>query len=329
MRPLDFNALPSLAVIIPAYRVEQHIEKVICSLPIYIRHIIVVDDASPDQTSHIIESQMKGNAKIVLIRHKYNQGVGGAMVSGFRKAIELGAQIVIKIDGDGQMDPAYIPNMIAPLIQGLADYTKGNRFHDFVALRRMPVVRRLGNIALGFMAKTATGYWNIFDPTNGYIAIRADILSQLPIERIVHTYYFETSMLAELYLIGACIMDVPMPARYDNHSSSLMIHRALFEFPFRLLFTFLRRLVLKYFLYDFSVVSIYLMSGIPLFLFGLIFGLVKWIKYASMNIPAPTGTVILPMLCVLLGIQFLLSAIQVDLQSIPRVPISSLSKFDI
>lgn len=316
------QSLPSLAVVIPAYRVEQEIERVVRSIPIYIQYIIVVDDASPDRTTEILMSLTKDEPRLVLIRHEVNQGVGGAVVSGFRKALELGAQVVIKIDGDGQMDPAYIMDLITPLILGKADYSKGNRFRDFVALRHMPIIRRFGNIILGFLAKVATGYWSIFDPTNGYLAIRAEILAQLPLERIAREYYFETSMLAELYLIDAYVLDIPMPARYGNQPSSLVIHRVLFEFPFRLLITFLRRMTLRYFLYDFSMVSIYLLGGIPLFLFGLIFGIVKWIKYATLMIPAPTGTVILPMLCVILGIQFILSAIQIDLQSIPRIPLS-------
>jgi len=315
--------MPSLAVIIPAYHVEREIEKVVRSIPDNVQFIIVVDDASPDHTGEILESLMKVEPRLVLIRHEHNQGVGGAMVSGFRKALDLGVQIIVKMDGDGQMGPAYMDDLIAPLIQGKADYTKGNRFRDFVALRQMPPIRRFGNIVLGFITKTATGYWNIFDPTNGYVAVRSDVLAQIPLERVARTYYFETSMLAELYLMGACVQDVPMPARYGDHPSSLAIHRVLVEFPFRLSITFFRRLALKYFLYDFSMVSVYLLGGIPLFLFGLIFGAIKWIKYASLNIPAPTGTVILPMLCVILGIQFILSAIQTDLQSAPRVPLSS------
>ncbi len=315
--------MPSLAVIVPAYHVEREIEKVVCSIPDSVQFIIAVDDASPDHTGEILESLMKDEPRLVLIRHEHNQGVGGAMVSGFRKALDLGAQIVIKIDGDGQMDPVYMQDLIAPLIQGKADYAKGNRFRDFVALRQMPLIRRFGNIVLGFITKAATGYWNIFDPTNGYVAIRSDVLAQIPLERVARTYYFETSMLAELYLIGAYVQDVPMPARYGDQPSSLAIHRVLVEFPLRLSITFLRRLALKYFLYDFSMASVYLLSGIPLFLFGLIFGAIKWIKYASLNIPAPTGTVVLPMLCVILGIQFILSAIQTDLQSTPRVSLSS------
>jgi dolichol-phosphate mannosyltransferase len=320
---IDDHQFPSVAVIIPAYRVELEIEKVVRSLPGFIKHIIVVDDASPDSTGEVIEKLIREEPRLVLVRHERNQGVGGAMVSGFRKALELEAKLVVKMDGDGQMDPAYIQDLITPLIQGKADYTKGNRFRNFAALRQMPVIRRFGNITLGFLAKAATGYWNIFDPTNGYLAIRSEVLAQLPLERITRTYYFETSMLAELYLIGACVLEIPMPARYGTVSSSLVIHRVMLEFPFRLLITFLRRMGLKYFLYDFSMVSIYLLSGVPLFLFGLIFGIVKWIHYASLMIPAPTGTVILPMMCVLLGIQFIISAIQIDLQSIPRVSLSA------
>jgi dolichol-phosphate mannosyltransferase len=313
----------NIAVVIPAYRVEKEIEDVIRSIPDYISHIVVVNDASPDRTGSIVSMLAENHSRISLVNHEHNQGVGGVMVTGFCKALQLGAQIVVKVDGDGQMDLNYLLALITPLVQGKADYTKGNRFRDFVSLRKMPSIRRLGNIMLGFLSKLATGYWNIFDPTNGYVAIRAEVLAQLPLERIARTYYFETSMLAELYLVGAYVLDVPIPARYGSETSSLKIHQILFEFPPRLLLTFLRRMLFKNFLYDFSMISIYLLSGIPLFLFSLIFGINKWIKYASLGIPAPTGTVMLPTLCAILSIQLLLSAIQIDLQSVPRSPLSN------
>ncbi|NOT05912.1 MAG: glycosyltransferase family 2 protein [Anaerolineales bacterium] len=311
-----------IATVIPVYRVERDIESVLQNLPAYIKHIIVVDDASPDSSADLIADSAKKDKRITLIRHSQNQGVGGAMVTGFRKALELGAQIVIKLDGDGQMDPAHIPALITPLIQGKADYVKGNRFRDFQSLQQMPLVRRLGNLGLSFLTKAATGYWNIFDPTNGFFAIRAEILAQLPLNKIDHRYYFETSMLANLYLLGAMVMDVPIPARYGNETSHLSIRRTLFEFPLKLLVTFLRRIVLRYYIYDFSMMSLYLMIGVPLLLFGGIFGSVKWVEYASKNIPAPTGTVMLPTLCVILGIQLLLSAIEIDMNSAPRKAIS-------
>jgi glycosyltransferase involved in cell wall biosynthesis len=312
----------AIAVVIPAYRVEPTIQEVLRGIPDYIKHIIVVDDASPDTTANLVAASAKRNKRIVLLHHEKNQGVGGAMISGFRKALELGAQVIIKLDGDGQMDPAHIPALLMPLITGEADYTKGNRFRDFVSLQQMPFIRRIGNLGLSFLTKAATGYWNIFDPTNGYFAIRAEMLAQLPLEKIDKGYFFETSMLARLYLLQAFIVDVNIPARYGNETSSLSIRRTLFEFPLKLTQTILRRIVLRYFIFDFSMLSIYLLTGIPLLLFGLIFGITKWIQYAQLGIAAPTGTVILPTLSVLLAIQILLSAIEIDLNATPRKAIS-------
>lgn len=307
-----------VAVVIPAYRTERELPGVLAGMPAFIRHIIVVDDASPDAGADLAAAAAKKDKRIVLLRHEINRGVGGAMVTGFRKALELDAEIVIKVDGDGQMDPQYIPALVAPLVAGEADYAKGNRFRDFEALQQMPLTRRIGNLGLSFLAKAATGYWNVFDPTNGYFAIRADALRQLPLDKLDNGYFFETSMLAHLYLLGAFAQDVTIPARYRRETSSLSIRRALFEFPFKLAVTLLRRLTLKYFIFDFSMMSVYLLAGVPLLLFGLVFGAVKWIQYAQLGIAAPTGTVILPTLSVILAIQILLSAIDFDLNAAPR-----------
>lgn len=309
-----------LAVVIPAYHVADKIESVLADLPGYLCHIIVVDDASPDNTSELVQSLAREDGRIILIRHEHNQGVGGAMVTGFKKALELGARVVVKIDGDHQMDPAYIPALVLPLLEGKADYAKGNRFRDFESLRYMPLIRRIGNLGLSFLTKAATGYWNCFDPTNGFFAIRAEILSQLPLERLDRRYFFETSMLANLYLLDAFVLDVPIPARYAGERSSMSIRRVLVEFPAKLIATVLRRLLLRYFLFDFSMVSVYLLTGIPLLLFGLIFGSLKWLQYLELGVPAPTGTVILPTLALILGIQILLSAIEIDMNAAPRSP---------
>lgn len=308
----------TIAIVIPAYRVERDILSVLRGLPPYIKHIIVVDDASPDSGADLVAAAAKKNKRITLIVHPQNQGVGGAMVSGFRKAIELGAQIIVKLDGDGQMDPTHIPALILPLIEGKADYVKGNRFRDFNSLQQMPLLRRIGNLGLSFLTKAATGYWNIFDPTNGFFAIRAEILLQIPLDRLDKRYFFETSMLANLYMLDAFVLDVPIPAKYGNEISNLSIRHVFFEFPIKLTRTFLRRIILKYFIHDFSMISIYLLTGIPLLLFGLIFGVIKWIHYAELGIPAPTGTVMLPTISVILAIQILLSAVEQDLNAAPR-----------
>lgn len=319
--PADLSKY-NLAVVIPAYRVERELDGVLASIPAYVRQIIVVNDASPDGTAQVIKTAARRDERISVVTHQKNRGVGGAMISGYKKALELGAQIVVKLDGDGQMSPDDIPALVAPLISGQADFTKGNRFRDFLALSQMPFVRRLGNVGLSFLAKSATGYWNCFDPTNGFLALRSEVLERLPLERIHKSYFFEISQLSQLYLIGACLRDVPIPARYAAETSSLSILKVLVEFPPLLMTVFLRRILLHYFLYDFSMGSMYLLVGLPLFLFGLIFGSVNWIHFASLNIPAPTGTVMLATLTVILGIQFLLSAISIDLQSVPREPLS-------
>ena len=319
------NPVPSrvhIAVVIPAYRVESKLGVVLATMPSFVRDIIVVNDASPDKTAEIAADAALRDARIQLISHEKNQGVGGAMISGYKKALELGAQIIVKVDGDGQMNPADIPSLIAPLIEGKADFAKGNRFRDFRALTKMPFVRRIGNMGLSFLAKAASGYWSCFDPTNGFLALRSEVLNQLPLENIHRSYFFEISQLCQLYHLGAVIQDVPLPARYADEKSSLSIRKVLLEFPPRLLAAFARRIALHYFLYDFSMGSVYLLIGLPLLLFGLIFGSVEWVSYASRNVPAPTGTVMLATLPVILGIQLLLSAAAIDLQSVPREPIS-------
>ena len=311
-----------IVAIIPAYKVENHIAETLARIPAYIREIIVVDDASPDRTSEIVKEAQTKDARIKLIKHAENQGVGGAMLTGFREALKGNAQVCLKVDGDGQMSGYDPRNLLIPLIRGEADYVKGNRFRDFQALKSMPLIRQIGNMGLGFLVKTATGYWDCFDPTNGFFAIRREALEALPLERVHKSYFFETSMLGELYLIDAVIRDVPYPAVYGDESSNLLVHQILWEFPPKLAKIFFRRIWLKKFLFDFSMESIYLLTGIPSFFFGMIFGIVKWVKYARMGIPAPTGTIMIPVVSVMLGVQLLLAAANIDLQDTPKVPLS-------
>ncbi len=319
--PAESLARYNIAAVVPAYKVEKQIEGTLARIPGYIRHIIVVDDASPDRTGEVVSAMQARDSRILLVRHEKNQGVGGAMASGFAKALALDAQIVVKIDGDGQMSDYDPRSLLEPLVAGEADYVKGNRFRDFSALKAMPRIRQIGNMALGFLVKAATGYWDCFDPTNGYLAIRGEVLSMLPLERIDRSYFFETSMLGELYLLGAVIRDVPYPAVYGDENSNLSVGKTLWEFPPKLAHLLLRRMVVKNFLLDFSMESIYLLTGIPMLLFGLIFGVIKWIKYARLGIPAPTGTIMIPVLSVMLGVQILLAAIGIDLQAVPREPV--------
>jgi dolichol-phosphate mannosyltransferase len=236
--------------------------------------------------------------------------------------MEGGADIIVKIDGDGQMPLWLVPALIEPLINGEADYTKGNRFRDFATLRQMPLVRRIGNVALSFLAKAATGYWNLFDPSNGFTAVRADVLSQVPLHRVDRTYFFETSMLSHLYVLSAVVKEVPIPSRYAGETSSLSIPRVLRQFPLRLLMSLLRRIVLKNYVYDFNLESLNLACGLPLFFGGILYGGINWYSYSTHDLAAPTGTVVLPALAITLGMQFLLSAAHLDLSAVPRDPVN-------
>ena len=312
-----------IAAVVPAYNVARELVDVLRPMPALFTTIIVVDDASTDDTAAVAKRYSEIDPRIVVIRHEKNCGVGGAMITGFKRALEAGADVIVKIDGDGQMPLWLVPQLVQPLIDGTADYTKGNRFRDFQAIRTMPMARRVGNVALSFLAKAATGYWQCFDPTNGFVAIRADVLSQLPLHKIDPTYFFETSMLSHLYLLGAVVKEVPMPARYAGETSSLSIGRVILQFPGRLVCSLLRRLTLKNFVNDFNLESFHLGFGLPLLLIGLLYGGYHWWWYSSRSLPAPVGTVVLSALLITLGVQLLISAVNLDLQSIPRDPINA------
>lgn len=318
-----------IAVVVPAYRAERHIENVLRGIPSFVTWVIVIDDASPDQTSNIVCHLASDDPRIHLIKHSSNQGVGGAVLTGYRRACELGAKVIVKVDSDGQMDPAYIPALVSPIIAGLADYTKGNRFLHSQQLRAMPLRRRIGNLGLSFLTKLASGYWNIFDPTNGYTAIHTSIVPLLDQETIDRRYFFESSMFLELSLLRAVIQDVYIPAHYGDENSSLSEFRALFEFPPRLFSGFIRRVSVQYFLQDFSILSLFLIAGSILFLFGLLFGSYHWIRSGQMNIATPTGTIMLSVLALILGVQFLLQAIVLDIQNVPSRPLQQQKTSDL
>ncbi|MDO8341564.1 MAG: glycosyltransferase family 2 protein, partial [Cellvibrio sp.] len=193
-----------IAVVIPCYKVTRHILEVISSIGIEVWRIYVVDDACPDGSGKHVEAHCS-DQRIRIIYHKCNQGVGGAVITGYRAAIADGAEVIVKLDGDGQMDPRLIPNFIEPILAGDADYTKGNRFFDLEEINGMPKVRLFGNAVLSLMTKLSSGYWDLFDPTNGYTAIHAEVARHLPFSKISHSYFFETDILFRLNTLRAVV----------------------------------------------------------------------------------------------------------------------------
>ena len=312
---------PSLrvAVVVPAYRVEANIEEVIRTVPPWVASIVVVDDGSTDRTAERVEALR--DPRVRLVRHERNQGVGAAVVRGFREALSEGPHVVVKMDGDGQMDPAHLSRLLAPLLRHEADLAKGNRYRSLRSLDGMPVVRRLGNAGLTFLVKLASGHWSMFDPTNGFFAVRAGILERLDLDRLPRDYFFECGLLIELGLLRARVADVAIPARYRGEGSSLSVGRALAGFPFRLLRGCVRRILRQYFLYDFTAASLFLASGIPLLAFGVGFGSYQWLRSAATGVVASTGTVMLAALPVILGFQLLLQALVLDVANAPSEPV--------
>ena len=303
----------TIAVVIPCYNVEKQIKDVISSIPEYVDYIIAVNDCSPDGTQGVLENLQSVEPRLTVLRHDVNKGVGGAMITGFQTCVERNIDIVVKIDGDGQMDPAMMPKLINAVTDGKYDFAKGDRVRNRKMLEKMPAVRRFGNLSLTFLTRIASGYWKLSDPTNGYLCITLPTLQALDMQRLSSRFFFESSLIIELYYTGARIKDVQMPAIYGNEKSNLSIWKILLTFPPKLLKAYLHRLRMQYFVDDFNISSVYLLFGLPLLLFGVIFGIVKWVHYASIGLPAPTGTIIISLITITMGFQLLLSFTQNDM----------------
>lgn len=315
------DAAARIAVVLPSYKVTRHIAAVIAAIPPSVWRIYVVDDACPDDSGQFVQANVD-DARVRVLFNTENQGVGGAVMTGYRAAIDDGASVIVKIDGDGQMDPGLIPLFIAPILDGEADYAKGNRFFDLEAIGAMPRIRLFGNAVLSLATKVSSGYWNLFDPTNGYTAIHADVARHLPFDKISRRYFFETDMLFRLNTLRAVVVDVPMDAKYGDEVSNLKIPKIAGEFVFKHLRNFIKRLFYNYYLRDLSLASLELPIGLFLFLFGLGFGGYQWLASAKAGIPTPAGTVMLAALPLLMGIQLVLAFLGHDISSVPVRPIS-------
>lgn len=309
-----------ISVVIPCYNVKNQIADVIKNIGPEITSIYVIDDACPEKSGQFVE--LLPDARINIIYHDKNQGVGGAVLTGYQAAIDGGAEIIIKLDGDGQMDPSLIPKFIAPILRNEADYTKGNRFYDIGSIEQMPRVRLLGNVFLSFFTKLSSGYWNLFDPTNGYTAISAVVAASLPFKKINKRYFFESDMLFRLNTFKAVVVDIPMKAIYQEEKSNLnTLEQIIPFFCFNVTNTF-KRFCYNYIFRNFNFASIECIVGICLFLFGILFGVFHWIESSRLNMLASSGTVMLSALPIILGLQLILGFINYDMSSLPTQPLT-------
>ncbi len=309
--------MAKIAVVIPAYKVSNHIIEVVSEIGKDVDAIYVIDDACPEGSGKLVSSKIK-DKRVRVITHSSNQGVGGAVISGYRAALKDGADVIVKLDGDGQMDPALIKDLVFPIVEGKADYTKGNRFDSITGLRQMPGIRIFGNGALSLMTKISTGYWNVTDPTNGFTAIHREMLAGIDLEMLSKRFFFESDLLFRLSLARAVVWDIPMESRYGTEKSNLKISRALFEFTFKHGVNFHKRLFYNYYLREMSAASIELPLGILMSWWGLLFGIAKYVESLESGTPATAGTVMLSAVPLILGIQLILAFVSYDIASVPK-----------
>ncbi|MEL1265046.1 glycosyltransferase family 2 protein [Pseudoxanthomonas putridarboris] len=308
----------SIAVVIPCYRARSSIIEVIRRIGPQAGHIIVVDDACPQSSGQKVREEI-ADSRVEVLFNPQNLGVGGSVIAGYRRALELGATICVKIDADGQMDPELLPRFVAPILSGEADYAKGNRFFHVRDVQGMPALRLLGNAALSFLSKLSSGYWNIFDPTNGYTAIHASCLRYVELDKLDKRYFFESDLLFRLHLIEAVVVDVPMRAIYEGEKSSLNPLREIFRFGTFHVRNLLKRVFYEYFLRDFNLASLQLSGGVSLLAFAVLYGGATWYHNWARGVESPAGTVGIVSIAMIVGFVLLQGFLAFDYARIPRL----------
>jgi glycosyltransferase involved in cell wall biosynthesis len=309
-----------IAVVIPCFRVTKSILDVLGGIGPEVAAVYVVDDRCPDGTGDLVEARCE-DPRVRVLRHDARRGVGGATMTGWRQALRDGAGVIVKLDGDGQMDPALIPRLVAPIRSGEADYTKGNRFWRLDDVESMPRARLVGNAVLSFLSKFSTGYWDLFDPTNGFTAIHARVLELLPLDKLAAGWFFESDVLFRLNTVRAVVAEIPMAARYGGEQSNLHAARVAGPFLAHHAVNFAKRVFYNYWLRSFSVASLELALGLLLVAFGSALGAWHWVTGPLRGSIATSGTVMLAALPVLIGVQLVLAFLSYDMQSQPRTPV--------
>lgn len=306
-----------VAIVVPAYNESAMIGRVVDTMPELVDHIIIIDDHSTDDTAAAVARAT--DPRVDFIRHDVNQGVGGAIITGHRRALELKVDVVAIMAGDAQMDPDYLPALLDEVTDGGYGFAKANRFFSPESFAGMPRHRVFGNIVLSFLTKLASGYWNLFDPQNGYTAVRTDVLRRVPLDNIARRYSFENDFLIHLNILQVPAVDVAIPAVYGDEVSSIKLSKVVPELLALLTRGFWRRIWYRYVLWSFSPIALLLFLGLLLFAFGL--GVAIWVCFQiAGSVVATAATVMLAALPLMIGSQMLISALQLDIQASPSDP---------
>jgi glycosyltransferase involved in cell wall biosynthesis len=304
----------SIGVVVPAYNEEALIGITLSGIPEYIDHIYVVNDGSTDDTLNVILENQNRDPRVVVLNHESNLGVGAAIITGYKKALENEVDITVVMGGDNQMEPKYIPNLLDPIILGQADYTKGNRLISEDFREGMSRWRTLGNMILTFLTKIASGYWHIIDPQNGYTAINLKALETINLDSVFTYYGYCNDLLVKLNVYGFTVVDVQIQAKYGNEKSKIKYGEYILKVSKMLLKNFFWRLKMKYVVLSFNPVVFFYLMGIIITPISIGFGAYsfyyKFILGEDLFI-----RLALSMLLFIIGIQFLFFAMLFDMQS--------------
>jgi glycosyltransferase involved in cell wall biosynthesis len=304
-----------IIALVPSYNEAAHVGGVVATMPEYVDTIVVVDDCSADETS--AAALEPGDPRVVLVRHDVNQGLGASLIDAHKRALELGGDIMVVMAGDGQMDPDYLPALLDPILHDGYDFSKGNRFFTTGSFQGMPWVRTFGNIVLTFLTKMATGYWDLFDPQNGYTAMTRRMSERIEWDAIARDYSFENDVLAALGLLRARVRDVDIPAVYGEEISDIKLHKTVPHLLRTLRRAFWRRFWLQYVVRSFSPVALFSLFGMLMLVWSLAFGV--WVVVQRVHgITPSTATVMIDVLPLQLGFMLVLAAFVLDIMNAPK-----------
>ncbi len=307
----------SVAVVVPCYNEELLVTRVLDTMPDYVDAVYVVDDCSQDSTVEVVERYIaaSNSQRVKLIRHAANQGVGGAIITGYLAAAKDGMEVIGVMAGDAQMDPDDLRVLVEPVAKGEIDYAKGNRLASGEAWYQIPRVRYLGNVALSLMTKIASGYWHVFDSQTGYTVISREAVETIRWERVWRGYGFPNHVLIMLNIDNFRVRDIPVKPVYNiGEKSGIRLWRVMPSISLLLLRGFFRRLFEKFVIRDAHPLVLFYLFGLLTFIPGLLIGL-YFLLYRLFSGPVATTSVLFAMFLILFGLNFLMFALWFDMDS--------------
>jgi glycosyltransferase involved in cell wall biosynthesis len=302
-----------VAVVVPAFDEERLIATTLAGIPEFVDRVIVVDDASRDGTAQ--SARATGDSRVDVISHDKNQGVGAAILTGYRRALDEGIDVTCVMAGDNQMDPSDLEAIAGPVARGEVDYSKANRLFTGRAWELIPHTRYLGNAVLSLLTKIASGYWHVADSQSGYTAVGRDTLELLDLDRIYPRYGFPNDMLVHLNVINARVRDIPSRPVYGvGETSGIRLSRVIPAISWLLTKAFFWRMREKYVIRDFHPLVFFYVFGMLFSLLGLALGATVTILRILGN-DLTVATVVLVALLLIAGLLFTLFAMLFDMES--------------